>query len=58
MAGLRPRVGARVRHRRQGCVMTARLLLLAFVALLVLVTVTLVSDLVTNAVAGLQGGMF
>ncbi len=38
--------------------MTARLLLLAFVVLLVLVTVTLVSDLVTNAVAGLQGGLF
>ena len=34
--------------------MTARLLLLAFVALLVLVTVTLVSDLVTNAVTGLE----
>ena len=38
--------------------MTARLLLLAFVALLVLVTVTLVSDLISTAVAGLQGGMF
>ena len=38
--------------------MTARLLLLAFVAALVLVTVTLVADLISTAVAGLQGGMF
>ena len=34
--------------------MGARLLLLAFVAALVLVTVTLVSDLATNAVTGLE----